>query len=909
MLEFYWIECRLRFRALDFMSASCDTTQKDQNGLADRRFEPFPCSALESSIVERFNTIARRFPDRLAVSDCARRLTYADLATVVDRIAAAVISAVGDRPGPVAILLDRHVFFPAAMLGVLAAGRGYVPLDAGDPIERIIQIASQSGAVGVISTGDLADRVRSLFSDELPILEIERLGDVAGGHLITGPSSDDLAFIVYTSGSTGRPKGAYHSHRNLLHDVMQQTNTLHLNEEDRVALFYSPAVIAAIREIMMTLLNGASLHILPPQQLQPAGLVREIKARGITICRTVSVLLRRIAEALGPNERLNSVRVVGLGSQRVDWSDYDVFRRHFPADAFLIVGIGSTECGGNYCHWFVDDRLRIGGGRLPIGRILPDAKVTIVGDDDLPVAAGEIGEFVVASRYLALGYWRDPDLTANAFTIDPADPKTRIFKTGDMGRMRSDGLLEYACRSDQQIKLRGHRVELGEIELVLAECPGVGDAAVVVRNDEKGVAQSLAAYVEPRHGLAELQPNDLLSTLAQRLPSYMIPATLSVVVGLPRLPNLKIDRVLLQKLDATDRPAGRVHSGGAMVDMPLQINGSSNEGLLHHQILQIWQRLTKRNDIELDDDFFEIGGDSLLAAQMICEVEALTRQTIPQSELKTVFTVRGLAATLMRQIATAQELITFAKQSRGTPFFFCHGDYTARGIYALKLAEMLTYDQPIYLVHPSNPHLPMEEMARCYLPQILAAHPAGSFRFGGYCSGGLLAWEIARQLERLDRKVEFVVLIDGPSLNARPVFRALVQLNKLVAAAAPNQIGRKFAKSGMRAIWVRAKFSNGGPYAPVVSNYLPQRIASPIICLVSQESSSRMEYSWIPWTKLAEQVSWHKVPGTHYSCVTDHLGEIALLLDRYLQSRADEHMRAKHPANEVANTGSDPSFE
>jgi non-ribosomal peptide synthetase component F len=310
------------------------------------------------------------------------------------------------------------------------------------------------------------------YFEDLPIVDLETIG--AAECRLPTPTPDDLALIVYTSGSTGSPKGACHNHRNLLHDVMQQTNTLHLNEEDRVALLYSPAVIAAIREILMTLLNGASLHILSPQKLQPAGLVREIRARGITICRTVPVLLRRVTEALGSNERLDSVRVVGLGSQRVDWSDFDVFRRHFPAEAFLIAGIGATECGGNYCHWFVDDRLRGTGLRLPIGRILPDANVTIVGDDGHPVAIGEVGEFVVPSRYVALGYWHNPDLTARAFMVDPGDPKTRIYKTGDMGRMRSDGLLEYVGRNDQQIKLRGHRIEIGEIELALGECAGGG---------------------------------------------------------------------------------------------------------------------------------------------------------------------------------------------------------------------------------------------------------------------------------------------------------------------------------------------------------------------------------------------------------------------------------------------------
>ena len=661
----------------------------DKGGPVNRPFDPFPCSALDGSIVDRFDATARRFSQHLAISDHVRRLTYRELAIIVDRIAVSVATATADRPGPVAILLARDALFPAAMLGVLAAGRGYVPLDAGDPTERIRQIATQSGAAAVISTGALARRAYSVFPQDLPVVDIETIGTGECRRSIPIPAPDDLALIVYTSGSTGKPKGAYHNHRNLLHDVMQQTNTLHLNEEDRVALLYSPAVIAAIREILMTLLNGASLHILPPHELQPAGLVREIKARGITICRTVPVLLRRITEALSPHEGLNSVRVVGLGSQRVDWSDFDVFRRHFPPEAFLIVGIGATECGGNYCHWFVDDRLRETGLRLPIGRILPDAKVAIVDDDGREVANGDIGEFVVASRYVALGYWRDPDLTARAFKIDPTDPKTRFFKTGDVGRMRPDGLLEYIGRNDQQIKLRGHRIEVGEIEFALGECPGVGDAAVVVRRNKGGLPQSLSAYVEPGPSSEKLVLSDLRSLLASRLPHYMIPTEFQVVETLPRLPNLKIDRVRLKELDAARSEQREAASGGdsrimrgALLHEHHPVEIPHLVGPLHLQIAEIWQRLLGRKDIGFDDNFFEFGGDSLLAMQMICEVEAATSQKIPQSALSNVFSISDLVATVVRCLPATGEMVTCAKHGSGAPFFLSRRLYDPRAVFA-----------------------------------------------------------------------------------------------------------------------------------------------------------------------------------------------------------------------------------
>jgi acyl-coenzyme A synthetase/AMP-(fatty) acid ligase/acyl carrier protein len=518
---------------------------------------------------------------------------------------------------------------------VLASGRGFVPLDAGHPDERNRLIAARSGAAAIVSAGALADRARTLFPHDLPAVDIDTIGDIASVTPIARPAADDLAVILYTSGSTGMPKGAYHNHRNLLHIVMQQTNTLHLDHADRVALPLSPAV--AIRDIMTTLLNGASLHILPPRQLQPDGLVRAIEERSITICRLGPVLLRRIAEVLRPDQRLGSVRVLGLGLQRIDWSDFDVFRRCCSPDTFLIVALSSSECG-NLCHWFVDERLRTAGGRLPVGRILPDASVTIADGDGRPVAHGEIGEFVVASRYIALGYWRDPDLTARAFKVDPADSGIRIFKTGDMGRMRPDGLLEFVGRIDQQIKLRGHRIELGEIELALAECAGVTDAAVVVRGNEAGLPRSLAAYVQLSPGIGELRPRDLRSMLLKRLPRYMIPATINMIDQLPRLPNLKIDRTRLAQMDAA-RAAQMV----VPIDDPLIAD-----------LVKIFESVLGDVRATPEDNISSLGGDSLQAVKVAVELEYRFGVAIPVDVFESTQTIRELARWIAIQRASRQ---------------------------------------------------------------------------------------------------------------------------------------------------------------------------------------------------------------------------------------------------------------
>src|SRR5262249_14891105 len=306
------------------------------------------------------------------------------------------------------------------MLGVLAAGRGYVPLDADQPMARNQLIAQQAGAAALISADDLADQARALFSKDLPVIDFQRLDQfpaIKTGHRAT---PDDVAYIAYTSGSTGVPKGVYRNHRSLLHDILPFTNTLHLNCEDHLSLVFSPSVVVAARNIYSALLNGGSLYILPPHDLGPTALGQKLRSHRITVFNAAPTLFRRIARTLGPGERLDSVRIVKLSTDRSSWSYVDEFRRICPSESFLYVSLASSECT-IHLHWFVDESLRASSAQLPVGRAIADRKVTLIDDDGNPVVGDEIGEVVVASRYIASGYWNAPELTRQVFTIDPAD--------------------------------------------------------------------------------------------------------------------------------------------------------------------------------------------------------------------------------------------------------------------------------------------------------------------------------------------------------------------------------------------------------------------------------------------------------------------------------------------------------
>ncbi len=601
----------------------------DHGGPVDQRFEPFPHAALDGSIVDRFESTARRFAARLAVSDCVREFTYAELADLVDQIAHATASTAAGRDGPVAILLASDAFFPAAMLGVLAAGRGYVPLDPNAPFARNHLIVEHAGAAAVVSTGEPARWIREALQNKVPVIDVNTLGGNASRRR---PAAHDLAYIIYTSGSTGTPKGVYQNHRNALHRVMEMGNALHISPEDRLPLARAPGAIGATNDVLMATLNGASLHVLPPLDLQPAGLVREIKRRKLTVYRSSPTLMRRIAEALAPGERLDTVRVVQLVSERMGWGDYDIFRRIFAADAHLMVGMGSTEC--SIARWFVDGSLRTASTRLPVGRALPDRTVSLVDARGRPTPDGEIGEFVVASRYAALGYWRDPDATAQAFKPDPTDPEARIFKPGDLGLRRPDGLFEFVGRKDDQIKLRGHRIEPVEIENVLAACGGVKDAAVVVRRNATGAPRSLAAYVELRSKSETLRPVDLTTMLAERLPGYMVPPTMVVVDELPRLANFKVDRVRLAKIDADRVARAAPAAGDAMIS----------------EVARIFEQIIGVADATADDNVMSLGGDLLQAVRVALELEHRFRLVIPPH----IFQTSGSIGELTKWIAACK---------------------------------------------------------------------------------------------------------------------------------------------------------------------------------------------------------------------------------------------------------------
>jgi amino acid adenylation domain-containing protein len=739
------------------LSGKIATLPRDQGGgLLDCSFEPFSEAALDGSIIDRFDATAARYADRLAVSDENRSLNYSELSSLRDRIAAAIACATGDRPGPVAILLRNEARYPAAMLGVLASGRAFVPLNGDHPIERNRRIAACAKAVALVSAEDLAANADALFLPDLATIDIDRLVEDWPSPRPRRPKADDLAYIIYTSGSTGAPKGVYQNHRGVLHDVLQTTQVADLGCEDRLALFNPPSLKLSVRVSLAGLLNGGSLHCLVPGELTPSALANKVQALRITVLWLVPRLLGYIAEGLGLSEKLNSVRVVSLGGDRVNWHDFDVFRRACSPHARLSIRLGATECGG-IAEWFVDERLRSTSQRLPVGRAYPDLKLMIVDDEGRPVADGGMGEIHVTSPYVALGYWQDPDLTASVFATVPADSGMRTCKTGDLAVRRPDGLIEYIGRKGQQIKLNGQRIELGEVESALASCHGVRDAAIVVRRDENGVARLLAAYCELEPAVSGLLPHHLSAALAESLPLFMLPGSITILSTLPRLPNFKIDREELRRRD-------QLVCEHALAAQPSSQSQPHTE--TQRRLLALWREVLKREDVGYDDNFFLFGGDSLSAIDLIHRIEKELQHSLPLKLLIEAPTVRQLEGRLGAATLGAIDNTIHVHTTGSQRALFAVGGIHGTCLHLYPVFRSLGLDQPCHGLQPPGMDwasvgcATLQDMAAHYVGVMQAVQPHGPYRLLGDSFGGLVVYEMALQLQMMGEQVEFLAMLD-----------------------------------------------------------------------------------------------------------------------------------------------------
>ena len=558
----------------------------------------------DQSIAELFRAQVSRAPDAIALASDGRRVTYAELDRWSDRLAVRLVEAGVAAGEPVGLLGERCLEVPVGMLAILKAGAVYVPLDHADPAGRLRALIDELAIRRTVTTpgsdGSL-DRIPAFAIAESRFGDDQRPPPVQAG-------GADPAYIMFTSGSTGRPKAVAVPHRAVARLVID-TDYISFAPTDRVANTGSLSFDASTFEIWGALLNGARLVVVDRETLlDPARLERFLRRAEITVLWLSAGLFHQCARSLPA--MFGGLRVLISGADvLIPDLVREVLRRGPPGS--LLNGYGPTENTTFSTTYLVGD-VPAGVDRVPIGRPIANSTCYIVAADGTPAGPGEEGELLVGGDGVALGYVNNPDSTAERFTPDPHGLRSgaMLFHTGDLARWLPDGMIEFLGRRDRMIKLRDFRIELDEIEAVFATCPAVGDVAVGTVGDNPAT-RIIVGYFTPRPGVDQPTPTQLRTFLAQRLPAYMLPGRFVALERLPLTASGKPDRAALAGAETVAKAPG-LPASPRRPTTPEQV-----------ALARLWTEALDADEVGLDDTFFELGGNSLLAARIFARLQTI----------------------------------------------------------------------------------------------------------------------------------------------------------------------------------------------------------------------------------------------------------------------------------------------
>jgi amino acid adenylation domain-containing protein len=687
-----------------------------------------------------------RTPQAVAVECSGARITFAELDGRTARLAGR-LRALGVGPEVrVGVCLERSADLVASLLAVLKAGGAYVPLDPDDSAARLGHMLADSSVSVILTRAPFAERLPAGAARVLLIEELES-GGAAGDSAEPCAGMQNLAYVLYTSGSTGLPKGVAVTHGALANHMAWMHRAFPLDAADRVLQKTPIGFDASVWEFWAPLMAGATLVVAGAQaHRDPAELLDDVEARRITILQLVPSLLRAVLDEAGPARR-TALRRLYCGGEAL------------PAE---LAGRARTVLGAEVINLYgptevcIDATTAVHSGAekgrsVPIGRPVDNVRAYVLDARHQPVPAGVQGELYLGGAQLARGYLGRPELTAERFVPDPfaAEPGGRLYRTGDRARWLASGALEYLGRLDEQVKIRGVRVEPGEVEAALLRHPAVREAAVVVRADGRG-EQRLVGYVVAAEDAAP-SPAELRSALRLELPEHMVPSAFVVVDALPRTSSGKLNRRGLPApafaADAERYVAPRTPAEEAVAAAFAETLGVERAGV--------------------HDDFFALGGHSLLAVRLMSSIGRRTGVRVPLHALFSGGTVERLAALLGGGPgAVRPPLVAILTDGSRRPFFCVHA-VDGHVLSYRALAGVLGDDRPFYGLQAAGvdggePLESVEEMAAAYVAALRAVQPAGPYLLGGWSLGGVVAFEAARQLRAAGEAVDLLVMLDAP---------------------------------------------------------------------------------------------------------------------------------------------------
>ena len=740
--------------------------ERQQHRIWNRTAAPYP----RETIQHRFETQVASTPHRIALIEAEVRIPYYALNEQANRLAGH-LRAIGLAKGQrVAILLPRSIGQVAALLATLKVGCSYVPLDPAAPPERQAALLALAHPAALIS---LAYLLEALAWDGTHVLLDRHQAQIdayPAGNLDVPGEPGDPAYMIFTSGSSGTPRGVLGTHRGILNRLAWMWDAYPFSAEEVCCHKTAPGFVDAVCEVWGPLLAGVPAAIAAQGDATDiwrlaALLERHRVTRIVLVPSLLAALLDHLPDL---DRRLAALRLWMCSGEALPATLGYRFARHLPS-AVLLNLYGTTEVAADATCYRLPSPQSPASARdqhqsadhrwlVPIGVPIANVVVHLLDAQLQPVPVGVPGEICVGGAGLAIGYLDQPDVTTDRFIVDPFDPAARLYRTGDRGRRRPDGVIEFLGRLDRQVQVRGQRVEPAELEAMLFAHPAVFQAAAA--GLDEGNSTRLVAFVVPRDGCA-LDPIDLRRFLRARLPAYMVPHDIEIRGSLPHLASGKIDiRALLAE------PKSPINAATAAPDA------------LERGLLALWGRLFKRPS-GLHDNFFDLGGHSLLALQVLDQVAVNYGVRLPIGVLYEGGSIAHLAAVLRapKPLDGHSSLVPLQPHGEQPPFICAHPHTGTIDCYR-QLAEALGPDQPFYAIQP-QPSLgerwvdtPLVDLAAGYVRDIRALQPAGPYYLGGYSSGGTLAYEIAQQMRAQGQVVAILVLFDTicpvATLSAHP---------------------------------------------------------------------------------------------------------------------------------------------
>lgn len=708
-------------------------------------------------IHEWFEERAKQSPTSTALISEGREITYGQLNGDANKVAA-LLKANGVLPGSfVGICGERSAETIAGVIAILKAGAAYVPLDPNYPADRLMYMLENSGAKILLA------RKNSPSLPMPPGLKLVYLDAIHTDSSIEpgAPSSpitpDHPAYVIYTSGSTGKPKGVVMGHRALVNLLHWQLGRSGLPSTARTIQFTSLSFDVSFQEIFATLCSGSALVLVPEElRADPSAFLIFLNKNKIERLFLPFVALQSLAEVARDNKDIPTTlrQIITAGEQLQITPAVAAFMAKLPG-CVLQNQYGPTESHvciahtlkGPIAEWPI---------LPPIGKPIDNTQIYLLDQCGQPVPTGAPGELHIGGDCLAQGYLNRPDLTSERFIPNPFNsrPNARLYKTGDLARWLADGSIEFLGRIDHQVKIRGFRVELGEIEVALARHPEVKEAVVVARDSAAG-SKRLVAYVVLQTD-ATTEAEKLRSFIKAGLPDYMVPSAFVVLDSLPLTPTGKINRRAL--------PAPTQDSHGIGVHVPPRDEREEKLALIFSEILEL-------DKVGIHDNFFEIGGHSLAAVKVFSRIKSDLGSHIPLSTIFGAPTIEQLAGIIAQEKSGAgwSTLVPIQPNGSQLPIFWVHtlGGGGGGGLFRYKyLAELLGPDQPSYGIQaPSEPFTVIENMAENYIQLIKTLQPKGPYHLMGYCFGGNVACEMARQLQNQGQNVAFLGVIDAEAFT------------------------------------------------------------------------------------------------------------------------------------------------